>query len=208
MADHLSEQFWEEKYLNGQTGWDMGVVSPPLTAFVDQWKSKESSILIPGCGNAYEAVYLARNGFRNVTVVDIAAAPLRNLHEKLDSGKLNTVRLQQTDFFELQGRFDLMLEQTFFCAIDPAMRSQYVHKAAELLSPGGVLAGVLFATHFADEGPPYGGTEQEYRTLFSERFCIDTMAPCHNSHPKRQGNELFIRMHPDRAAAADPNKRK
>ncbi len=196
MANHLSEQFWEEKYASGQTGWDMGVVSPPLSTYVDQWKSKSSAILIPGCGNAYEALYLARNGFRNVTVADIATAPLRNLREKLESERLNSVRLVHANFFDLEGRFDLMLEQTFFCAINPALRARYVRKAAQLLAPGGVLAGVLFATHFADEGPPYGGTEQEYRRLFSERFSIDTMAPCHNSHPKRLGNELFVRMHP------------
>jgi len=196
MADHLSEHFWEEKYLNGQTGWDMGVVSPPLSAYVDQWKNKNSAILIPGCGNAYEALYLARNGFRNVTVVDIATAPLKNLREKLESDRLSWVRLVHANFFDLKGSFDLMLEQTFFCAINPVLREQYVLKAARLLAPGGVLAGVLFATHFADEGPPYGGTEKEYRRLFSKRFSIDTLAPCYNSHPKRLGNELFIRMHP------------
>ena len=68
--------------------------------------------------------------------------------------------------------------------------------ACELLSPDGVLAGVLFASHFEKEGPPYGGTAEEYRVLFSRHFVIDILAPCHNSHPKRMGNELFIRMHP------------
>ena len=196
MAKHLSEQFWEEKYLNGQMGWDMGVVSPPLSAYAAQLNDRDCSVLIPGCGNAYEALYLARSGFSDITVVDIATAPLRNLREKLESANLNHVRLLHANFFELQGRFDLMLEQTFFCAIDPVLRRQYVRKAAELLAPDGVLAGVLFATHFADEGPPYGGTEPEYRSLFAKAFTIDTMTPCYNSHPKRMGNELFIRMHP------------
>ena len=196
MTEHLSEQFWEERYLKGQTGWDMGIVSPPLKAYIDQLETRDISILIPGCGNAYEAVYLAQNGFSSVTVVDIAAAPLRNLQEKLEQGQVEGVRLLHADFFGLQGGYDLMLEQTFFCALDPELRKKYVQKTFELLAPDGTLAGVLFASQFADEGPPYGGTEQEYRALFSERFAIDVLAPCYNSHPKRMGNELFIRMRP------------
>jgi SAM-dependent methyltransferase len=196
MTTHLSEQFWEERYLHGQTGWDMGCVSPPLKAYVDQLPSKDIAILIPGCGNAYEAIYLAQSGFGDVTVVDIASAPLRNLREKLAREQVKNVRLLHADFFDLAGSYGLMLEQTFFCAIDPGLRSAYVQKACELLAPDGVLAGVLFASPFKDDGPPYGGTEQEYRPLFDKKFSIDTMAPCYNSHPKRMGNELFICMHP------------
>jgi SAM-dependent methyltransferase len=196
MTIHLSEQFWEERYSSGQTGWDMGCVSPPLQAYVDQLRDKEMSILVPGCGNAYEAIYLAQQGFSNVTVVDIATAPLRNLERQLAGQQAGQVRLLHADFFGLQGNYDLMLEQTFFCAIDPGLRAAYVQKAWELLMPRGVLAGVLFASHFKEAGPPYGGTEQEYRSLFARKFVIDTMAACYNSHPKRMGNELFIHMHP------------
>lgn len=174
----------------------MGAVSPPLKAYIDQLEIKDISILIPGCGNAYEAIYLAQSGFSDITVVDIATSPLRNLQEKLEREHVERVRLLHANFFAIQGTYDLMLEQTFFCAIDPGLRSHYVHKTSELLAPGGVLAGVLFSSHFADSGPPYGGIEQEYRSLFSERFSIDTLSPCYNSHPKRMGNEVFIRMHP------------
>jgi len=200
MTNHLSADFWEERYRKGETGWDMGVVSPPLKAYIDQLETREISILIPGCGNAYEALYLAQNGFRDVTVVDIAAAPLGNLQRQLGPGLVRSLRLLHANFFAIRGRYDLMLEQTFFCAIDPKLRKRYVQKASELLAPDGVLAGVLFASHFAGEGPPFGGTEQEYRPLFAERFALDTFAPCYNSHPKRMGNELFIRMHPLRIA--------
>jgi len=206
MTEHLSEQFWQERYLNGQTGWDMRVVSPPLQAYIDQLESKGLSILIPGCGNSYEAIYLAERGFRDITVVDIAAAPLKNLQQKLEQVPMQRVRLLHANFFDVQGAYDLILEQTFFCSLNPRLRKRYAQKTCELLAPGGVLAGVLFASHFADEGPPFGGTAPGYRRLFLDWFSIDTLAPCYNSHPKRQGNELFIRMHPlgNRPAAAAP----
>jgi hypothetical protein len=34
--------------------------------------NKDIAILIPGCGNTYEAAYLLEQGFTNVTVIDIA----------------------------------------------------------------------------------------------------------------------------------------
>jgi hypothetical protein len=48
-------------------------VSPPIKAYIDTLKNKDIAILIPGCGNTYEAAYLLlEQGFTNVTVIDIA----------------------------------------------------------------------------------------------------------------------------------------
>ncbi|MBI5915222.1 MAG: SAM-dependent methyltransferase, partial [Bacteroidetes bacterium] len=90
--------------------------------------------------------------------------------------------------------FDLMLEQTFFCAIPPSLRTDYVNKAAQLLPPGKTLAGLLFASHFGKPGPPFGGTEAEYRKLFSPHFFIEAMEMCKNSILPRTGNELFFQL--------------
>ena len=66
----MDKQFWEEKYSNHQTGWDIGHISTPLKTYIDQLDNKGLTILIPGAGNAYEAEYLVRHGFKNVTIVD------------------------------------------------------------------------------------------------------------------------------------------
>jgi 2-keto-3-deoxy-6-phosphogluconate aldolase len=73
MTEILDEQYWNNRYINNETGWDLRQVSPPLKAYFDQLENKNSSILIPGCGNAYEAIYLAEQGFTNITVIDIAS---------------------------------------------------------------------------------------------------------------------------------------
>jgi methyl halide transferase len=95
------------------------------------------------------------------------------------------------DFFDLQGSFDLIVEQTFFCALDPSLRTRYVQKCRELLAPEGKLAGLLFDREFKG-GPPFGGSALEYRELFSRELEIKTLDRCHNSVGPRAGHEIFI----------------
>lgn len=194
MTDFLSKHFWQQRYEEGTTAWDMGSVSPPLKAFFDTLENKDLRILIPGCGNAWEARYLVDSGFTNITVIDIAEAPVLNLRAAIGEEAGKRCHVIQGDFFEHKGQYDLIVEQTFFCAIDPSLRRPYAVHMAELLAPGGMLAGVLFRTPFDKPGPPFGGTEVEYRGVFNDLFNIEIMELCRNSHPAREGNELFIRL--------------
>ena len=49
----LDEAYWNSQYNANTTGWDLGQVSPPLKAYIDQLTNKNLRILIPGCGNTY-----------------------------------------------------------------------------------------------------------------------------------------------------------
>lgn len=189
----MDSQYWNDRYLKGDTGWDMGMVSPPLKEYIDQLVDRDIRILIPGGGNSYEAAYLAGQAFGDVTVLDIAPV----LVEKLQKTFARTrVKVLQEDFFDHKGSYDLVLEQTFFCALPPFLRADYVEHMYSLIKPGGHLAGVLFNRGFPQDGPPFGGTEKEYRKLFSHLFDIKILQPCYNSHPARQGAELFINFMP------------
>lgn len=79
----LNAEFWNKRYLEGTHGWDLGAVSPPLKAYIDELTNKELKILIPGGGNSYEAEYLFRKGFKNVYVVDLAEEPLKNIQKRV-----------------------------------------------------------------------------------------------------------------------------
>lgn len=190
--------FWNERYLQGDTGWDMGQVSPPLQAYFDQLSAKDQSILIPGCGNSYEAAYLLNRGFTHITLLDISPVLVDRLKQKF--GQKPALQLLQADFFDHQGQYDLIIEQTFFCALDPTLRPAYVEKMQSLLKPRGKLVGVLFDRDFSDGiterddpgGPPFGGHKQEYQTLLEKRFRIKTLEPCYNSIPPRAGAALFL----------------
>lgn len=187
----MNKDYWNERYAAGQTGWDLGKASPPLEDYIKQLGNKDLKILLPGCGNGYEALLMAELGFTNLTVLDIAPLAVEKLQDRLQS--YPSVRILCEDFFEHVDNYDLILEQTFFCALPPSMREQYVQKMAELLVPQGKLVGLLFATEFDKAGPPFGGTTEEYLQLFSPYFTDAILEPCRNSIRPRQGIELFVK---------------
>lgn len=189
MESKLNETYWSQRYLNNETGWDVGSPSTPLKEYIDQLENKNIKILIPGCGNAYEAQYLFENGFTNVFVIDLSPIPLQNLKKRLPD--FPESQLLEGDFFDLTNHFDLILEQTMFCAIDPRLRMEYARKATEILNEGGKLVGVLFNREF-EGGPPFGGTKDEYVTYFSNHFQNVYLEPCYNSIKPRQNSELFM----------------
>jgi SAM-dependent methyltransferase len=193
MNRELNKEYWNNRYIQQQTGWDIGSVAPPLKEYIDQLIDKNSSILIPGCGNAYEAAYLLQQGFKNVTLVDIAPAATAAVEDKLSTYINNGLQIITGDFFDLKTTYDLILEQTFFCALDPTLRSVYVEKMVSLLNPGGKLVGLLFNRHF-EGGPPFGGSKLEYQELFTPQFNIQMMDTAYNSIAPRAGTELFVKM--------------
>lgn len=188
MSDLLNKEYWDERYRMGQTGWDIGYVSPPLKDFFDTLTDKNLRVLIPGGGNSYEAIYLMESGFKDVTVVDISEVVCQNLTSKHASQGLKVVC---GDFFEHKQYYDLIVEQTFFCALNPALRPDYLQKMSDLLANEGRLIGLLFNREFVG-GPPFGGSEAEYRTLFQEANFQITVDLNPNSIPPRQGSELFF----------------
>jgi thiopurine S-methyltransferase len=186
----FDKAFWSEKYQTGQTGWDIGEVSPPIKAYIDQLENKDASILIPGAGNSYEAAYLFDQGFRHVHVMDIAREPLENFRSRVP--EFPEDQLIQQDFFAHKGQYDLIIEQTFFCALDPSLRVSYIDKMKSLLKDGGKLVGLLFDFRLDDQGPPFGGSKDAYTLDFEKHFNFNTFEPCYNSIKPRQGRELFI----------------
>ena len=41
---NLSEEFWDTRYINKDTAWDLGEISPPLKAYFDQLTNKNLKI--------------------------------------------------------------------------------------------------------------------------------------------------------------------
>lgn len=187
----LSKEFWEQKYENGEMGWDIGYVSTPLKVYIDQLTDKNIKILIPGAGNAYELIYLVEQGFSYVFVIDIARQPLENIKKRIPNFPED--QLLEGNFFDLAlNHFDLILEQTFFCALDPSLRPNYAIKMWQLLQPNGKLAGLLFNFPLTESGPPYGGSLAEYKSLFQKHFRIKVLETAYNSIKPRADKELFF----------------
>ena len=186
----LTNTYWDNRYLEGSTGWDIGYPSPPITQYVDQLTDKNLNILIPGCGRGYEAEYLYSSGFKNVHILDFAPSSLDDFAKRVP--EFPKEQLICEDYFNYQNTFDLIIEQTFFCALQPKKRPLYASHTKQLLNKKGKVIGVLFNRNFTKTGPPFGGTAEEYKRLFSPLFSIKTLDECYNSIPPRSGNELFF----------------
>lgn len=190
MSNHLNAGYWSNLYRSNDSPWDIGYISTPLKEYFDGLEDKNMRVLIPGAGNAYEAEYLINNGFRNVYVCDYALEPLQNFYARCPSIKKGN--LLNKDFFKLNGGYDLIIEQTFFCALDRLLRKNYFEKMAGLLKPGGKLAGLLFNHEFDKATPPFGGSREEYLGYLGDEWQIEVFEECRNSIKPRQGRELFF----------------
>tara|TARA_B100000959_G_scaffold263689_1_gene303342 strand:+ start:7513 stop:7881 length:369 start_codon:yes stop_codon:yes gene_type:complete len=103
---------------------DIGEVAPPFVRLWEERKVPPCKAIIPGCGRGHGAIFLAERGFQ-ITAVDYT----RGAVDLLDNA-LTTMTLPgdvvHYNFFELgrefNNSFGLMLEHTFFGAINPDMR--------------------------------------------------------------------------------------
>ncbi|WP_435413911.1 methyltransferase domain-containing protein [Polaribacter aestuariivivens] len=188
----LSQNAWNSRYINNDIGWDLGKVSPPLKNYFDQLEDKKIKILIPGAGNAYEAEYLFNLGFKNVFVIDLSKTALNNFKKRVPD--FPTSQLLHGNFFDINISFDLIIEQTFFCAINPNLRQQYAIKMHQILKTNGKLVGLLFNAPLYDNRPPFGGSKKEYVSYFKPYFEMKTFENCYNSIKSRHGKELFIQL--------------
>ena len=188
----FNESYWDNRYKLSDTGWDLGEVSPPLKAYFDQLINKSLKILIPGGGNSHEAEYLHLNGFDNVFVIDLSQTALLNIKTRVPSFPEH--HLIHGDFFDINITFDLIIEQTFFCAINPILRTTYAEKAFKMLNTNGKIAGLLFNAPLNKTHPPFGGSKTEYKKYFHPNFDVLLMDESHNSHHSRKGRELFIKI--------------
>lgn len=186
------QQFWDAQYQQGTTGWDLGMVSTPLKTYIDQLTGTSLRILIPGSGMSYEARYLVEKGFTNVSVLDFAPTAVQKVKEVSPAGSNDALHIIQGDFFAHKGTYDLILEQTFFCAIEPDRREDYARQCHELLTDKGKLVGLLFDRDFEPGRPPFGGDRDLYEKIFTPYFNFRTWQSCYNSNPARAGWEWFM----------------
>ncbi len=196
MKDIETPNFWEQRYQEGTTRWDLGKAAPPLASLLsspDAPPPGRAAIL--GCGRGYEAVLFASYGFE-VVGFDFAPSAIATATRRAENSR-SSAKFLQRDIFDLPeefpGYFDYVIEHTCFCAIPPAKRSDYVRVARSLLRPGGELIG-LFFTHSRPGGPPFGVTPAEIREYFTSDFEILSLAPATNSIPSRQGEEHLARF--------------
>jgi cyclopropane fatty-acyl-phospholipid synthase-like methyltransferase len=164
------DNIWESRYQAGTIGWDRGATSTNLNYWLDNDLLKPCRILVPGCGNGYEVMTLAKLGF-DVVAIDIAPTAIENLKSMLSKEKLNA-ELILGDFFTWnpEEKFAAIFEQTSLCALSPKLWQQYETRLYKWLKPEGKIFAQFMQTGKRG-GPPYHCELNDMDELFpSERW--------------------------------------
>jgi len=191
--DYRDAAFWDNRYATGRDRWDIGQPAPPLVSFAPRLgKAAGRRLACLGCGRGNDALFFAELGWQ-VTGFDFSEVALLHAKERAASRGLK-VDFQRRDLFTLgrdeEGVFDVVVEHTCFCAIDPARRSEYVSVVRGLLKPGGVFLGLFYAI-LPDDGPPFPTSADELRRLFADGFEEEALFVPDNSVAERAGREIL-----------------
>ena len=205
MTSVANSQYWENRYVDGTTGWDLGQAAPPFVSLLNSSVApKTGKIAVLGSGSGYDAMLFAKAGFE-VIGFDFAPSAITQsvaLRAIASSTALTqnsgiSAQFLQRNIFDLPAEFphyfDYVLEHTCFCAIDPSDRPAYVKLVKSLLKPSGELI-ALFWAHHMPGGPPFGVTTAEIRQYFESDFKINRLTLANNSVPQRHGQEYLGRF--------------
>ncbi len=200
--------YWEQRFESSDTPWELGAPSKVLLEglsilYRGQIALAGLTVLSPGCGTGSDAIALAQSGAA-VIAVDWSTHACTRLQSRLSENKQDigagSIRVTQGDFFSLPAeQVDLVCEHTFFCAIDPVMRRDYVSIAHRWLKPGGYLVGNFFVLEpeaakqlpglsLTKEGvgPPFATTRDELHGLFSRYFTVVELRPASSGEEGRR----------------------
>jgi SAM-dependent methyltransferase len=185
--DPNSAAFWNERIRRGFTPWDQAGVPAAFAAFAERTPARP--VLIPGCGSAHEARWLAQAGW-NVRAIDFSADAVAAARAQMGP---HAALVEQADFFTYRPPFapGWVYERAFLCALPPERRADYAARMTELLEPGGLLAGFFFFDD-APKGPPFGISRAAIDALLSPSFELVEDEPVTDSIPVFAGRERWM----------------
>jgi len=185
--DPNAPEFWSERFERRFTPWDRGGTPEALAKFIAA-SERPYTALIPGCGAGYEVTAMAGAGW-DVTAIDFSPEAVKEARAAL--GAL-AQRVVQADFFDYTPPkpLDFIYERAFLCALPPARRAEIVARWAELLPPGGLLAG-FFYFDTGTKGPPFGIAPAELDALLAPSFERLEDAPVDDSISVFAGKERW-----------------
>ncbi|WP_244807676.1 methyltransferase [Caballeronia zhejiangensis] len=185
--DPNSPDFWDERFGQHFTPWDQAGVPEMFKSFVASRSAQ--SVLIPGCGSAYEALHLAERGWP-VRAIDFSPAAVEAARAQLGA---HAGVVEEADFFAYVPPFspDWIYERAFLCALPKTRWQDYASRMAALLAPGALLAGFFFIGA-TPKGPPFGIERAELDALLSPHFELIEDREVSNSIPVFAGRERWM----------------
>jgi SAM-dependent methyltransferase len=181
--DSSRPEFWDTRFREGTTPWDAGGAPPKLARWVKG--RARMRVLVPGCGTGYEVRLFAEQG-HDVLGIDFSDAAL-------DAARALGLQVRKADFFALkEAPFDLVYERAFLCALPRPRWPDWARRMAELVRPGGELAG-FFYMNDNERGPPFGASYEVLDALRGPAFELteSELVPAAESLPVFQGREIW-----------------
>jgi hypothetical protein len=161
------EKMWEAGISKGEK-FDVHSPSPALVKFLDDYdhaQIKTKKALVPGCGRGYDVQLFASRGIDTIGLdlapsgVEAAKSDFELFLSSLPAGaEVANARFEVADFFLYNGgKFDIIYDYTFLCALAPEMRVDWAKKMKSLLETGGQLITIIFPIHAEEKkgGPPW-----------------------------------------------------
>lgn len=185
--DPNAPEFWDERFDRRFTPWDQAGVPTSFKAFIN--RHVPVPVMIPGCGSAYEAWWLAENGWA-VRAIDFSPKAVEAARAQLGA---HADVVEEADFFGWQPPFapGWIYERAFLCALPPSRRADYAQRMAALLPEGGLLAGFFFLDVPAKR-PPFGIGRTELEALLSPAFELVEDEPVSDSIAVFAGKERWL----------------
>ena len=200
---------WQKRWTDGTTGWDLNGPHPFTSEFLLIIKQKYSDIgrwLVPGCGRAHDAAYIATNWLNSSgeCIVDATDIILDAIDEakKLYSSIPN-LHLYVDDALILKdsevGSYDAIFDRAMMCALDSKSRQTYIENCFAKLRVGGIFISLPF-TKVANpqSGPPFEISPMAFHDLLlpfgNLVFMKELMAESVSSISAIQAEMAFIFM--------------
>ena len=183
-SDSSAPEFWDTRFRDGVTPWDAG--GAPLR--LKEWlrnRPQRLRVLVPGAGTGYEAGLFAERG-HDVVAIDFSDAAIA-------AAQGRGYRVVKADFFAYGGSgFDLVYERAFLCALPRRRWPEWATRMADLVRPGGELAGFFYMDD-NERGPPFGASEQILQELRADAFELteSVAIPPDQSLPVFKGKEIW-----------------
>lgn len=196
------ELMWNQGLKPGQA-FDKFIPSPILQKYNNENKIPDGLALVPGCGRGYDVTYLASKDRKVVglelssTAVEAAKNRLSQIVESEGFLHQDQCDFRNQNFFDLnkysdqpKELYDFVYDYTFFCALDPSIRSNWAKQMANVIKPGGLLMTVIFPIIEKVGGPPFGVSLDAYKNVLEpagfECLELDILPP-ELSHADRDG---------------------
>ncbi|KAF5733951.1 thiol methyltransferase 2-like isoform X3 [Tripterygium wilfordii] len=158
---------WDRCWEEGLTPWDLGKPTPILLHLHKTGALRKGRALVPGCGSGYDVTAIAcpERYVVGLEISDKAIKKAVDLSSTSPNAKYFT--FLKADFFSWSPTelFDLIFDYTFFCAIEPEMRSEWAHQIQKFLKPEGELITLMFPISHHVGGPPFKVSIADYEEV-------------------------------------------